>query len=214
MSLEDFKLSVNEIIRNGGQSIALTPLTGDIFADRKGIIKKIEYLEKMDEIKSYSFTTNGSLIDKEKINFLKTTSKLKNVKLSIYGHDKDSFTKITQTNLYSKVYQNLLNIQKNITDFKFKLDIGLRSYMNFNLKTSNSELIVLIKSIAENVNVKLDFHRHYTNWGGYVTKENLNGLPIILKDDKKGYKSGPCARLFDYMILPNSDVILCALEML
>jgi len=210
MSLEDFKLAVHEIIKNGGQKIALTPLTGDIFADRKGIIKKIEYLEKMDEIKSYSFTTNVSLIDNDKINFLKTTSKLKDVKLSIYGHDEDSFTKITQTNLYSKVYQNLLNIKKNITDFKFKLDIGVRSYMDFKFENSNSEIMMLIKSIAKNENVKLNFHRHYTNWGGYVSKDDLNGLPIILKDDKKGYKSGPCARLFNYMILSNSDVILCA----
>mgnify|MGYP006075697523 CR=1 FL=1 len=210
MSLDDFKLSVNEVANNGGTRIALTPLTGDIFTDRIGILKKLNFLESHVGIKSYSFTTNASLLDEEKIKYLKTTKKLSNMKISIYGHDKDSFTKITQTKLYNKVYLNLLDLKKSIDTLNFRIQFGIRSYMDFNPSTCNSELLTIIKEMNKNKNVSLDFHRHYTNWGGYVSDKDLNGLPIILKDDKKGYKSGPCARLFNYMILSNSDVILCA----
>ena len=210
MSLKDFKLSVNEIIKNGGKNIALTPLTGDIFSDRTGIKNKINFLEKHQDLTSYTFTTNASLLDEEKIDFLKKTKKLNNLKISIYGHDQDSFEKITQTKLYKKMFNNLLHIKKNIDDLNFRMEFGIRSYMDFNLSKSNTDLINLIRSIQKMKNVFVNFHRHYTNWGGYVTEEDLKGLPIILKDDKKGYKSGPCARLFNYMILSNCDVILCA----
>lgn len=210
MSLNDFKLSINEIAKNEGNTITLTPLTGDIFTDRRGVHAKLRFLEIHKGIKNYSFTTNISLLDEKNIIFLKRLNKLKNLKISIYGHDEDSFNKITQTRLYSKVYENLLCLKSNIAFFNFKVQFGIRSYMDFNFDNSNTPMINLIKSLKKNNNVSVDFHRHYTNWGGYVSDQDLKGLPIILKDDKKGYKSGPCARLFNYMILSNCDVILCA----
>lgn len=210
MPLNDFKLSVNEIANNGGDTITLTPLTGDIFTDRRGIHHKLNFLEKHKGIKNYTFTTNISLLDEKNISLLKKLKKLKNLKISIYGHDEDSFNKITQTKLYNKVYKNLLCLRDNIIFFNFQVQFGIRSYMDFNLNSSNTTMINLIKSMNKTDNVSVDFHRHYTNWGGYVSDKDLKGLPIILKDDKKGYKSGPCARLFNYMILSNCDVILCA----
>ena len=210
MPLNDFKLSVNEIAKNGGDNIVLTPLTGDIFTDRKGIDAKLKFLEDHKDVKKYSFTTNISLLEEKNILFLQTLKKLDNLKISIYGHDEDSFNKITQTKLYNKVYKNLLCLRDNIKLFNFKVQFGIRSYMDFNFNNSNTPLINLIKSIQQISNAGIDYHRHYTNWGGYVSDEDLKGLPIILKDDKKGYKSGPCARLFNYMVLSNCDVILCA----
>lgn len=217
MNYEEFVEAVDQVVNCGGSIIELTPLTGDILTDRKGIIKKLEYLQNNKNIKEFSFTTNASLLSEKYIKEFLRFDKIRSMKVSIYGHDKDSFEKITQTVLYEKVIENLNILHRYIDKIPFRISLGIRSYYNFSTKTfdnankdlSASKIQKIISILKKKRNVDFGYHRHYTNWGGYVTKDDLKGLPIILKDDQFGYKSGPCSRLFTYMILSNSDLILC-----
>lgn len=210
MSQEDFQHAVDEVVSVGGSSVGLTPLTGDVFVDKEGLENKIYYLEQHQGITEYSFTTNLSLLSDQQLEMMEGLRKISTLKISIYGHDQESFTKITRTKNYSKVLTNLNRVYSSLSRLPFRINIGIRSYADFSPTKNQSELMDAINNLGKSDKVTVGYHRHYTNWGGAVTQEDLDGLPVILKDDKNGYKSGPCARLFAYMVLSNSDVILCA----
>lgn len=210
--LENFKHKIHEISTQTKTNISFTPLTGDIFTD-KNVIQKLKYVENFNGIEKYGLTTNFILCSKEEILEMLNLKKLTQIKISIYGHDADSFKKLTKSNSYKRLISNLKFLRDNADKIKLKLNLAVRSYMDFNFEKfkKSSELIKLVYDLEKsNPLVKKTQHYHYTNWGGTVTKEDIGNLNIILKDDRDAYKEGPCNRLYSFLITAHNEVILCA----
>lgn len=210
--LENFKHKIKEVSKQTKTNISFTPLTGDIFTD-KNVIQKLKYVETFNGIEKYGLTTNFILCSKEEILEILNLKKLTQMKISIYGHDSDSFKKITKSNSYKRLLSNLKFLKQNANKVNFKINLAVRSYMDFNFNKfkESSELIKLIFEIEEKSSlIKKSQHYHYTNWGGTVTKKDIGNLDILLKDHSDAFKNGPCNRLYSFLITANNDVILCA----
>lgn len=209
--LETFEKNVDEVLEFTKSNITLTPLTGDVYSD-KNFYEKVSYLERHPLCEKYSFTTNFTLCNIFDIEKLLKLKKIDHLKISIYGHDKDSFKKITKSNTYNKLIFNLNYLYENLDKLNFNIDLAVRSYMNFNFdRYKKTELISIINKLEnKSYRIKKSQHYHYTNWGGTVNKSDIGDLDIILKDAKHSYKNGPCNRLFSFLISANNEVILCA----
>lgn len=208
----EFQNRIDQVAKITDWNISLTPLTGDVFTD-KGLFEKLNYIENHPGIKSFGLTTNFTLCSHDDISKLLKLKKIRNLKISIYGHDSESFKAITKSNTYKKLVSNLEYLKNNINDLKFDLDLAYRSYMNFNFKNEEfqSKILDLTYEIEKKSNfVKKSRHVHYTNWGGTVTPLDIGNLDIILKDARKSYKNGPCNRLYSFLISANNEVVLCA----
>ena len=208
----EFKFKLEQVAKLTDSNISLTPLTGDVFTD-KNIIHKLKYIDDHPGIKSYGLTTNFILpTEKEIIDFI-SLKKLNQLKISIYGHDEDSFLKISKSKSYKRLIRNITFLKDNIKKLNYEIDFAVRSYMDFSFEKfeGKSDLVDLIIEIEKKSNlVKKSQHFHYTNWGGTVTKEDIGDLDIILKDDRNAFKSGPCTRLYSFLITADKHVILCA----
>ena len=94
-------------------------------------------------------------------------------------------TKGLLNNSYKRLLTNLIFLKQNANKIKFKINLAIRSYMDFNFEKfkESSELVRLICGL-ENAShlVTKSQHYHYTNWGGTVTKEDIGNLNIILKE--------------------------------
>ena len=104
---EEFKFKLEQVAKLTDRNISLTPLTGDVFTD-KNVIPKLQYIDNHHGIKGYQLTTNFILITEDEIiNFI-SLKKLKQLKkISIYGHDEDSFIKISKSKSYKRLIRNL-----------------------------------------------------------------------------------------------------------
>lgn len=206
-----FESNIDQIAKITDKNITLTPLTGDVFTDKK-LFSKLNYLELHPGISEYTFTTNFTLCNESDIEKLLRLKKIDHLKISIYGHDSDSFKKITKSNTYNKLINNLNYLYKNIQKLNFKIDFAVRSYMDFSFeKYASTDLISLILNIEKSSHLtRKSHHYHYTNWGGDINKDDIGDLDIILKDARNSFKNGPCNRLYSFLISANNEVVLCA----
>ena len=110
MDFENFKNYVDQATNMGFKNIGLTPVTGDIFMDKK-IYEKFSYLEK-NKI-DFQFYTNFILAKKEHLNDLFEYNHLKELHISIYGHNEETFKKFTESNSisYKKLIDNLIYLE-------------------------------------------------------------------------------------------------------
>jgi MoaA/NifB/PqqE/SkfB family radical SAM enzyme len=213
MSQELFEKAVNQAVELGYTYIILTPLTGEVFTD-KGIMEKVAFLEAHHGVTKFSFTTNFILAKGEQIDALLTAKKIDAIKISIYGHDKESFEKLAQTRrrYYDILIGNLEYLAKAMKKHPTgpRISLALRTYMDFDMNKCNSNLCTLIKQMMEMERVSYGRHVHYTNWAGAISPEDVAGSDIILKDDKEAYKGGACSYLFAYLIGADGKVVCCA----
>ena len=75
MSNEKFFKIINDATEFGYDTFGLTPITGEVFIDKK-FIEKLEFLENHPKVKNYSFFTNFTLANEEIIDFLINAKKL------------------------------------------------------------------------------------------------------------------------------------------
>ena len=214
MSDIDFENNIKECEVLGYENIGLSPVSGDIFMD-KHINNKFEILENSN-IKGYYFFTNFIPIQKSSIDKLFLFKKLNFIGISIYGHDLESFEKVTDSNKVSYyrlvenlqyLYQNLLKVNNN-----FVISLDQRDRIDFNLDQDNSELSQIIKKILklEYHNISYEFETNYNNWGGLIKDEDIKDLNIRL--NKPNHKKvGSCSLLYSRLIIgANNTVNACA----
>lgn len=208
---DKFAEILESVTSAGYETILLTPLTGEVFVDST-FLTKLDILERHPKVKDYSFTSNFSMPTEEDLQELLTLKKFDSLKISLYGHDLESFKKIGRSNDkdYHSLIRNLQFLLDNIKKINFNISLALRTYLSFNMEKCDSDLCRLIKKLREFDNVQFGSHVHYTNWAGAVTQKDVEGTDIILKDDKDGYKNGPCIVLFSHLISSTGKVLACA----
>lgn len=194
MKDEFFRSCVGQAIDMGYRRFDLTPCTGDVFMDR-GIFRKLEHLESMAAVEGYGFHTNFTIARARDIKRLLDLCKLSGFLISIYGYDAKTFVDITRSS--EKVYRRLVyNIETVLAEVgrrrvavSFSLHPGVAS-----LRGRDSEITRLLdRARAAGLTVKVS-KGLYNNWGGFVTNEDVRGLPIEIAGPNLIYKNGACVR--------------------
>ena len=196
MSDAFFKDCIAQALDMGYRHFDLTPCTGDVFMDR-GLFNKLEHMETTAGVKSYSFFTNFTIPKSRDVKRLFDLTKLSDLAISIYGYDPKTFVDITQST--EKVYRRLVyNIETFLGEnhrrrfsCQFSVHPGVAS-----LRGRTSEITRLIEQLRRAaIAVKIS-KGVYNNWGGYVTNDDVRGLPIDIVGPDLIYKNGACVRLF------------------
>ncbi len=190
MGLELFKDILRRASAFGFRKFGLTPVTGEVFAD-KGFADKLSALESDPGVDSYSFFTNFTLADQGLIDLLFDLKKLESMTISLYGHDRESFAKITGAGpeMHDRLVSNIAYLQQKMQSRNLNLSFGLRSYNSFDPKGSILELLAGFNGVQAHVTKK------YNNWGGLVTQEDLEGLDMSVRPENNR-KLGACSLIF------------------
>lgn len=163
------------------------------------------------EINVNRFFTNFTIPNRSKVERLLALKKLKNLTVSIYGHDLASFIAITKSTetVYNRLVANLKTLLELLDQKKFNLDIGIRT-TNDAPRKPVSELMELLERFRER-GVRPRRAHVYNNWGGFVTQADVAGLDIAVTSGDTMYKGGACAHLFTtYQIMATGIVNGCA----
>lgn len=205
-----FKSCVEQATAMGYTQFELTPMTGDVFMDRH-VFNKLEYLDGHPTVEGYHFFTNFTILDLDEIGRLVRLKKLKNLTVSIYGHDLPTFIAITKSTekVYNRLLGNLEALLALMAEKTFKFDLVHRTTRDAP-RESVSDVMKLLDRFREH-GVHVRGTHVYNNWGGYVTQADVHGLAIDVTGSEKTYKRGACSLLFsDYQIMATGIVNGCA----
>ncbi len=219
MSNDIFADYIDQAVEIGYRDFSLTSSSGEIFFDKE-IKWKLDYLDSHPLVGSYSFYTNLVLPDEKMIDKICTLNKLAWLGFSIYGHDAESFTRITgkPRRQYDKLVKNLNLISKrpdvgrDLMEIHIRTDASFKWHPNDGIDNKASDLMKAMFEAVQNGGVKwLDNFLVYDNWGGMVTDDDVSALEIELSDGSYLPKVGACILLFDEpMIFADGVVNACA----
>ncbi len=213
MSFDFFKDITDQCIDFGYKNFGLTPITGDVFMDKK-IIEKFDYLEKIEDLNGFYFYTNFIPLNEIKIEKLFTYKKLTHLGISIYGHDEESFVKFSKGSVNSfkilirnlEFFYKLLNNKK----YNFKIEIGHRTSKDFDISKSNNDLSKIIKKINTLENVLYDKNHSFNNWGGIIKSDDVKDLNVKFQKQLVT-KTGSCSLIYSRLAIgANGLVNACA----
>lgn len=202
---------IEQATDKGYTKFGLTPTTGDVFID-PGFLDKLLFLENHNRVREYSFFTNFILPNEEKIYRLLTLKKMKELIVSVYGHDEQSFKNLTRSNSvsYRRLIANLNYFKEHVYLAPYTIEIGWRTYST--LKTMGmSELAEIINTMKNQCGIRVRRSKSYNNWGGIITQDDVQGLDVVLGDQCHVYKKGACSLLFNRLqVMANGIVNACA----
>ena len=191
----------------------VTPLIGEVLTDPDFIVK-LDFLERFPNVENFSFCTNLTLADDEFINNIRHLSKLHWLSISIYGYDTNSFQRITRAKsvLFEKMVHNLSLLLEWGPSLSSHVELRIRTERSFSLEKCTPDLYSILNMLIKmNVRIRI-VTDSYSNWGGLITANDLEGLDICLKPNIS-QKSEPCTFLFyKHTILPDGRINACSAE--
>lgn len=205
-----FRNCVTQAVAMGLTEFELTPCTGDVFMDRRAF-NKFAFLDYHPDVEGYRFFTNLTIPKPIDIDRLTRLAKLRNLTVSIYGHDLASFRAVTLSTekVYRRLIANLQALLERLDTCAFNLDIGIRT-TNDAPRRPSSDLMDLVERFCVR-GVRVRRAHVYNNWGGYITAADVQGLAIDLDNAQGTYKNGACSHLFTtYQIMATGIVNGCA----
>jgi uncharacterized Fe-S cluster-containing radical SAM superfamily protein len=204
---------VDQATEMGYDTFGLTPITGDIFMDKR-IFEKLDFLEQHPKVVSYSFYTNFTVLDPDKARRLTDLEKLKELSISIYGHDEDSFVKIAESTpkVFRRLVDNLQALHEVLDSAKPDVQIGWRTYDSFRMNGKESnDLTDVLAHLKASHDVPVNITREYDNWGGIITQKDVQGLDILMAEETLVPKNGACSLIFYKMqVMADGRVNACA----
>lgn len=198
---------VAQAVELGYTRFDLTPSTGDVFMDKR-VFEKFAYLDAHPGVEDYSFFTNLTIPKPETLAKLTALGKLRQLTISVYGHDLQSFIDITKSTaqLYRRLVNNLDALLALKGQWKFGVAIGFRS--TFDVPDDDtSELMHALRRYREAGIPVRPSHGVYNNWGGYITQADVAGLDMHITSTELTYKFGACVKLFDSVQVMASGVV-------
>jgi hypothetical protein len=133
------------------------------------------------------------------------------VTISVYGHDLDSFIAITRSTgkVYKRFLRNLEALYEPVARGELQVTFGLRTTNDGPTEPTTELLRVLARFQA--IGCPLRRSKIFSNWGGYITPDDVRDLSIEIIDPKTTYKNGACALLFtDLQVMATGIVNGCA----
>ncbi len=199
MSNEMFYNVINKATLFGYDTFGLTPIVGEVFID-KDFIEKIKFLENHPKVKNYSFFTNFTLANEQIINELIKTEKLKELYISLYGHDLETFLNITNGNkkVYNDLIKNLNYLLKKCGSINFTLSFGLRTTRSSfkSLEKCESDVCKVVRDIITITKSHIQILKSFNTWGGMITQNDVKGVDMLIRDSSQIYKNGACSLIF------------------
>ncbi len=216
MSTDFFCNVIDQATAFGHTSFGLTPITGEVFVDRD-LLSKLEYMEDHSGVGLYRFYSNYIQTSEDFHDFLSDVKKLHTLTVSIYGHDEESFKKVTggSQKQYEHLIQNLSGLLDTYQspDRQYRVNLTVRTEAGFDYDSWDSDIGRLVKtgkSLGTGLSIMTG---QYDNWGGLVDKKELEDLNITLKDDidHTRDKSGPCSIIFyKTIVMADGRINACA----
>jgi MoaA/NifB/PqqE/SkfB family radical SAM enzyme len=205
-----FHACIDQAVDMGIQRFQLTPMTGDVFMDPR-FMDRLEFLDSHPKVKSYEFFTNFTIPNEARIEHLFGLKKLRQLVVSIYGHDVDSFVAIAQSEprIYRRLLNNLESLYQRLEQRRFHLEFGLRTVRRIS-SDSDSDLLRILERFRE-AGIRTRRSRVYNNWGGLVSNADVEGLDIEITTADAVYKKGVCTMMFtDVQVMATGVVNACA----
>lgn len=198
---------VEQAVQLGYTRFDLTPSTGDVFMDKR-VFDKFAYLDGHPKVEEYSFFTNLTIPKTEMLARLMQLKKLRQITISVYGHDLKSFVAITKST--EQMYRRLLNNLETVLALKdrcrFDIAVGFRSTFDVPGDDASELLKILRRYMEAGISVRPS-HGVYNNWGGYITQADVEGLDMHITSTELTYKFGACVKLFDSVQVMASGVV-------
>jgi sulfatase maturation enzyme AslB (radical SAM superfamily) len=215
MPMNMFQKIIEQTANMGFSSINLTPIRGEVFMD-KSILKKMQYLDNHPQIKRYHFFSNFVVPSEQTIQELFQLRKLDTLKLSIYGHDEQSFCNLTRGTKkeYHRLVKNLKSLYELYSQNRpFKLNLLGRTVPGFSGKLLFSELQEILLNLSKIQSVIYDNIFLYHDYGGQITNEDIKDLGLRIKNGSNVYKKGLCSTLFRWAsVLEDGRVSACGCD--
>jgi len=204
-----FAVIVDKACTYGFSTFGLTPLVGEALLDPL-FFDKLDLLEQHPGVTGYSFCTNFTVASPDFLNRLPGLRKLTWMSVSIYGHDEESFHRITASpeRLFHRVLDNLEQLSE-WSAIASHVELRVRTNASFEPGQCHPRFRDILARLASR-NVRIRFpNDRFSNWGGLITAEDLVGLDIRLKLEPTK-ENVPCAFLFyKHTVLPDGRLNAC-----
>lgn len=198
-----FEKTISDYCDIGGGHLSLSPTRGDVFLD-KHLLKRFQYVNKQELIKTVSITTNAvgaSRFCEQDLSYI--INSIDFMQISIYGLDEDEyFTMTRRKGCYEKMVANV----KNIVRLNEKSSI----YLSFRFLKNHTQSVVEQWILAHfGYLVPYGYIREYMNWGGDMdtTKTLPHGAKwLTARETKDIYCYLP---IVSTKVFVNGDVKFC-----
>jgi sulfatase maturation enzyme AslB (radical SAM superfamily) len=213
MPMETFRHVVDQATAMGFREFGLTPLTGEPFMDPE-FVEKLRVLDERPDVEGYHFFTNFVLPERDKIESLATLKKLQYMHISLYGHNLESFQRVTRRprSAYVRLVRNLETLRDVLiqTTGRSRIRMSWRTTRDFDATAPPaSRLHAIVARIQQDGGFDVPLTLTYNNWGGVITDDDVEGLDMVLGPIPP--KDGPCALIFYRLIvLADGRVNACA----
>jgi len=210
MSDHAFQAHLDSADRVGVESLWITPMTGDVFMD-KGIFEKLEAVERSN-VKELSFYTNFITPDQDDIERLKSITKLRELHISIYGANEESFAAIAAKppQQFRRLVRNLGWLADSLHGWprKPRIIIDLREGGSFDAAAWTGPVVDVLQRLTEEHQALVGITTEYDNWGGLITDDHVAGLDITLTPGEELYHLGACAQMFQSTMVTSTGAVV------
>ncbi len=195
VTIQQYEKLIEKLSKIGYDEFTLTPNTGDSFLI-PNFYEIANMLENNDKVKTWSISTNLISVDTKYFDKIFSWKKC-SLEISIYGFNKKSYDKLTDTNDKWQIFEKNLNdileyVKKTDIQNFYCLDFLLRCEADINSKTYKS-----ITSHIKNNIYFVDDSIKNCNWGGLLY-------------DKKTCKPEICFNsLYEIIVNVNGDLKKC-----
>jgi len=204
---------IDQVAEMGFEMIAITPITGDIFMDKK-ILARMAYIQRSG-VRNFGCYTNFIGADADAVAAVLSMDKLNYMEISVYGHDLDGFRRITGRGAkqYRRFLDNLASLADALERHRHPAEIvlGFRTDRSFRWPWPQKNELIGLAERLEALGVRIGYSSMVDNWGGDITERDIDGLGMDLADGRSFYKKGACALPFDSVqITATGEVNACA----
>jgi len=201
MSMELFKKIIDEYDTIGGGRLSITPVVGEPMVP-ENILDHLEYASTKPSI-TMEMITNATLIDKYGAD--KLLGYINWWQISASGFDEDMYKRMFRTSGYQRVKRNVIDLLEanSKRDDPREITVSLRFDRPIEEVLNYPDFKEILK-----YRPKINFLNEYSDFGGLVTKEDLD-VPVRFKSLRKkyGFRCFMAAR--GMCICPDGKVLAC-----
>lgn len=219
METERFGDYVGQALAMGFADIVLTPINGDVFMD-KSILDKLRLLAAAMDGQEESgagilLYTNLIGADAAQLDEILSMPRLKLFVISLYGHDLDTFERITGRGegQFRRLLDNLATLEALVRARGAMpgLSLCVRSERGYGLDGAHDGPLHAALTRLISLGVPAMVQNDLDDWGGLVSEADLGGLDMRLIQGRLVPKNGACIQPFyNVQILADGRVNACA----
>lgn len=200
MSTKTFKEVVDKSTEYGIWYYSLMCLFGEPFMDQD-IISKLNYLENHPVVKSFNIPSNIVPLKHKTFDEISQFKKCL-LKVSVYGHDNDTYSEFTKTkNQFEKMFKNLSYIYEKMKDGKCNIKVTIMmKNQKFDNNYPKGKMSILLNKLNILPGVRIDNFEVYKSNRGIVETQKMEEVVT---------KHGICGQSVVGIVFPNGDVGFC-----